>query len=63
MSFGESVFLVRFNQKIIKVDLFIKINHVYPRQKQLKKILKDSRRQTTKEELKTMTCGAGQPHL
>ena len=30
MSFGESMFARGFNQKTVKVDLFVKVNHVYP---------------------------------
>ena len=36
------MFVEGFIQKTIKVDLFVKVNHVYPRRKQLKKILEDS---------------------
>ena len=63
MSFGESVFARGFNQKTVKVDPFVRLNRNYLGRKQLKKILEDSRRQTTKEEHKTMTCGAGRTHL
>ena len=35
MSFGESVFLAEFIQKTVKVDLFIKVNHVFLRRKKL----------------------------
>ena len=31
MSFGEYVHAGGFNEKTIKVDLFVKVNHVYPR--------------------------------
>jgi hypothetical protein len=34
MSFGESMFLVGFNQKTAKEDLFIKRNHGIPPRKQ-----------------------------
>ena len=47
-----------FNQKTIKGDLFIKVNHVYPRQ-----YLEHSRRQTTEADLEGMTCGTVRPHL
>jgi hypothetical protein len=30
MSFGEFLFAGGFNQKTIKVDLFVKVNHIYP---------------------------------
>ena len=48
-SFGEYVNVGGFNQKTIKVALFIKVNHVYPRQYRLRKTLEDTRGQTTKD--------------
>jgi hypothetical protein len=47
MSFGEYVNTGGFIQKTSKVDPIIKFSHVYPRRKQLKKILEDTRRCTT----------------
>ena len=63
MSFGESVFLAGFNQKIIKGDLFVKGNHGIPSRDQCGKVLEDSRRLSTEAVLDPLTCGAGQPHL
>jgi hypothetical protein len=50
MSFGESVFSAGFIQKTIKVDPNIRFNRNYLRQKQLQKVLEDTRRQTTEED-------------
>jgi hypothetical protein len=61
MSFGESVFLVGFNQKTTKEDLFVKGNQSYPRWYLHMKTLEDSRRQITKAGHVCMTCGASQP--
>jgi hypothetical protein len=63
MSFGESVFSAGFIQKTAKGDLFVKGNHVIPQRNRHEKTLKDTRRQPTKVDPKSMTCGAGQPHL
>ena len=63
MSFGASVFVGRFNQKTVKGDQFIKVNHVFPRWYRLGKTLEHSRRQPTMTEHERMTCGAGRPHL
>ena len=35
MSFDESVFSIGFIQKTVKVDLDVRLNHDYPRDKQL----------------------------
>jgi hypothetical protein len=37
MSFGEPVFSAGFNQKTVKEDLFVKVNHVYPPRNQFEK--------------------------
>ena len=63
MSFGESVFLVGFNQKTAKDGLFVKGNHGIPPLKQRGKTLEDSRRLSTEAELVPLTCGASRPHL
>jgi len=63
MSFGESVFSAEFIQKTVKVDLFVKANHVYPQPKLLGKDLEHTRRQSIKADLEWLTCGAGRPHL
>ena len=49
MSFGEYVNAGGFIQKMSKVDPIVIFNHVYPRRKQLKKILEDNRRLTTED--------------
>ena len=63
MSFGESMFVGGFNQKTINVDPIVRLNHNYPRQKQLQKTLEDSKRQITKVEGRWLLGGAGLPHL
>ena len=63
MSFGESVFLARFNQKTVKGDLFVKGNHRIPPRDQRGKVPEDSRRLSTEAVLDPLTCGASQPHL
>ena len=63
MSFGEYVFSAGFIQKTIKEDLFIKANHVYSQWYLHGNTLKGTRRQTTEEDRKGMTCGADRPHL
>ena len=63
MSFGESVFSAEFIQKTVKVDLFVKANHVYPQPKLLGKDLEHTRRQSTKADLEWLTCGADRHHL
>ena len=63
MSFGEFVFAAGFNQKIVKVDLFVKVNHIYPQRNLCGKTLEHSRRQPTKADLEGLTCGADRPHL
>jgi hypothetical protein len=47
MSFGESMFSVRFIQKTAKGDLFVKGNDRIPPRNQHGKTLEHSRRQTT----------------
>ena len=61
MSFGESMFSAGFNQKTIKGDLFIKVNHGIPPWDQRGKVPEDSRRLSTKVGLDPLTCGAAQP--
>jgi hypothetical protein len=61
--FGEYVHVGGFNQKTIKVDLFVKVNHVYPLWNRLGKTLEHSRRQLTKTHAQRLTCGASRPHL
>jgi len=63
MSFGESVFLVGFIQKTVKAELYVKGNYRIPPHKQRGKILKDSRRLSTKANPEGLPCGAGRPHL
>ena len=53
------MFSAGFNQKTVKEDLFIKVNNVYPWQKQLKKILEDIRRLSTEDGAKWLTWGEG----
>ena len=60
-SFGEYVNVGGFNQKTIKVALFIKVNHVYPRRNRLRKNLEHSRRQLIETHAQGLTCGAGRP--
>ena len=61
MSFGEYVNAGGFIQKTSKVDPIITFNHVYPRRKQLKKILEDTRRCTTEAWAKWPQKWASQP--
>ena len=61
-SFGESMFVGGFIQKTIKVDLIVRLNHVYPQRKQLKKIPEDAIRLSTKDRAKWLTWGVGWPH-
>ena len=63
MSFGESVLLAGFNQKIAKEDLFIKGNHGIPSRKQRGNTLEYSRRQITEVGPKPLISGASWPHL
>ena len=63
MSFGKYVFSAGFIQKPVKVDLFVKANHVYLQRKLLGKDLEHTRRQSTKAYHEWLTCGASQPHL
>ena len=63
MSFGESVFSARFNQKTVKGELFVKGNHGIPPRDQCGKVLEDSRRFSTEAGLDPLTCGASRPHL
>ena len=49
MSFGESVFAAGFNQKTIKVDIFVKVNLVYPRRNRLGKIPDNTKRLSTED--------------
>ena len=41
------MFLAGFIQKTVKEDQFVKLNHVFPRRKQLQKVLEDTRRYST----------------
>ena len=63
MSFGESVFPLGFNQKIVKGDLFVKGNHRIPPRDQCGKVPEDSRRLSTEAGFDPLTCAADQPHL
>jgi hypothetical protein len=47
MSVGESMTTGGFNQKTVKGDLFVKVNHVYLRRRQHGKVLEDTKRQYT----------------
>ena len=60
-SFSDLITAGGFNQKTIKVDLFVKVNQVYPRQNRLGKTLEHSRRQLTKIHAQRLTFGAGRP--
>ena len=62
MSFGESVFLVGFNQKTTKEDLFVKGNHGISLWDQHGKVLEDSKRLSIEAGLNPLTCGAARPH-
>ena len=57
------MFLVGFNQKAAKEDLFVKENHGIPPCKQRGKTLEDSRRLSTEADLEPLPCGAGRLHL
>ena len=57
------MFLVGFNQKAAKEDLFVKENHGIPPCKQRGKTLEDNRRLSTEAEPMPLACGASQPHL
>ena len=61
MSFGEYVHAGGFNKKTIKVDLFIKVNHVYLQRNQLGKTLEHSRRQLTEDRAKRLIGGLAGP--
>jgi hypothetical protein len=63
MSFGESVISTGFNQKIVKVDLHVRVNNAIPPQNLHGKVLEDSRGHHTEAGGKTLPCGADQPHL
>jgi len=58
MSFGESVFLAGFIQKIVKGDLFIKGNYGTPPQNKHGKTLEHSRRQITEAKTEALSGGA-----
>ena len=62
MSFGESMFLAGFNQKTVKGDQFVKVNHGIPPQDQRGKVPEDSRSLSTEAGLNPLTCGAARPH-
>ena len=51
------MFVGGFNQKTINVDLFVKVNHVFSRRKQLQKVLEDTRGLSTKDDHERMTWG------
>ena len=63
MSFGESMFSAGFIKETIKVDLYVRINHAYPRHKQHKKDLEDTRGHHTTVEGERQPGGTGQSHL
>ena len=63
MSFGESVFLAGFIQKIVKGNLFVKGNYGIPPRKQCGKILEDSRMLSTEADPEGLPCVADRPHL
>ena len=64
MSFGESVFLVGFNQKTIKVDQHVRFNYAYPQRNGHQKTLEDSGGLHTKAEGETPpSCPAPMAHL
>ena len=61
--FGDFMTVGGFNQKTVKEDLFVKVNHVHPRRNRPGKTLEQSRRQTTITQPEPLPCGAVQPHL
>ena len=61
MSFGESIFSVGFIQKTVKVDLDVRLNHVYPERKGHQKTLEDSRGLHAEAESEGLLGGAAQP--
>jgi hypothetical protein len=63
MSFGKSVFSARFIQEIVKEDLFVKANHIFLRWYRHRKTLEHSKRLSTEDRAKALTCGDGWPHL
>ena len=63
MSFGESVFPARFNQKTAKGDQFVKRNYDIPQDKQRGKTIEDSRRWITKAKLEPLPGGAIWSHM
>ena len=63
MSFGESVFLVGFNQKTAKVDLIVKGKYRVSPLYLHGKTLEGSRSHVTEEEGHPLTCGAARPPL
>ena len=62
MSFSEYVNAGAFIQKTSKVDPIIIFNNVYPRRKQLKKILEDTRRLSAKDWANWCRQWAGRPN-
>ena len=63
MSFGESVFSIRFIQKTVKVDLHVRFNRTYLQQNGHQKTLEDSRGLHAEIERQRLLGGAGLPHL
>jgi hypothetical protein len=63
MSFGESIFSVGFIQNTIKVDLDVRINHVYPPRNRHQKTLEDTIGHHTETEPEWLPSGTGRPHL
>ena len=60
MSFVESVFSAGFIQKIVKVDLNVKVNHAYLSRKQLQKV---PRSHATEAGTEQLLSGIGQSYL
>jgi hypothetical protein len=63
MSYGEFVIYARPIQKIVKVDLHVRVNYAILPRNQCGKVLEDSRGLHTKVGLEWLPCGIGQPHL
>jgi hypothetical protein len=63
MSFGESVFVVGFIQKTIKVDLNVRINRAYPQWDGHQKDLEYTRGYHTTAKGKPMPGRVGRAHL
>jgi hypothetical protein len=63
MSFGETMISTGFIQKIVKVDLDVRINRAYPPRNRHQKVLEDTKGHYTEAEPKWLPGVANQPHL